>query len=695
MRSMRKVTGLVAVVTVGAVGLAMAAPSQAASPPVVHSGVVNATPGLSPNVLDASVTALTQVGSTVIIGGGFSSVSNPGSSTIVRQPFLAAYDTNTGLLVPNWSPVLDGPVTSLVPDGQGNVYVGGRFRSVNHIGGKVALLKVADGTSVAGFSAAPLNGAVSDMALIPADPDVPGDLGRLFVGGSFTTASAQARGGLAALVPGTGLLVPNYTMPFLTGHHNFDVVPGASQGSTGAENVALNPAGNRLIVDGNFRTVTDGAGPAARDQIVSINISPTGATVDRNWNTSVYTPTCNKKFDSYVRDVAWSPDGSFFVVGTTGGYTGTPPSGTWCDSVNRFDASSAGTAVMPRWTDRTGGDSIYSVAVTSAAVYAGGHQRWMNNDHGQDRPGPGAVPRPGLAALDPRTGVPLAWNPGRNPRGNGAELIYPTADGLWVGSDTDWIGNFHYKKPKLAFFPLEGGAPVPSDDLGNPTKIYIGGSSGNSFTARAFSPTTGTAGAPTAQTSGAAIPWSSVRGAFLLNGRLWFGLSNGTFAVRSFDGTTFGPALNVDPYRDPAWAAVASGSKTPAGDPIPYGGTKSELYGVMSSVTAMFYSNGAIYYTRTGNARLLRRSFSPDPIPSTAPNSVLGGVIGATEQVVATTGFTGVGGMFLADGKLYFAGSDGKLRSVAFLNGAASGPSVPVTAAGSGWRGKAVFTSPN
>ncbi len=82
----------------------------------------------------------------------------------------------------------------------------------------------------------------------------------------------------------------------------------------------------------------------------------------------------------------------------------------------------------------------------------------MNNPTGADSPGPGAVPRPGVAALDPDTGLPLAWNPGRAPRGAGTWTLFATPDGLWMGSDTDYVGNYQYKRGKLAFFPLAGGA---------------------------------------------------------------------------------------------------------------------------------------------------------------------------------------------------------------------------------------------
>jgi hypothetical protein len=61
------------------------------------------------------------------------------------------------------------------------------------------------------------------------------------------------------------------------------------------------------------------------------------------------------------------------------------------------------------------------------------------------------VPRSGIAALDPANGLALSWNPGRNPRGEGVFALVPTATGLWVGSDTDYIAGQY--RAKLAFMP--------------------------------------------------------------------------------------------------------------------------------------------------------------------------------------------------------------------------------------------------
>ena len=84
------------------------------------------------------------------------------------------------------------------------------------------------------------------------------------------------------------------------------------------------------------------------------------------------------------------------------------------------------------------------------AVYVQGHQRWLDNPFGRDSAGPGAVSRPGIGAIDPVTGKATSWNPTKE-RGVGGKDLYVTSQGLWVGSDTNYIGGeFH---PRLALMP--------------------------------------------------------------------------------------------------------------------------------------------------------------------------------------------------------------------------------------------------
>ena len=131
-----------------------------------------------------------------------------------------------------------------------------------------------------------------------------------------------------------------------------------------------------------------------------------------------------------------------------------------CDSAARFETAGAGRH-RPTWVQRTGGDSLYAVAVTGAAVYVGGHQRYLDNPYGSDAkgPGPGAVSRLGIGAVSPTTGRALAWNPTRA-RGVGVRAFLVTPRGLLVGSDTDQLG--HEYHGRIGMFPLsipESAAP--------------------------------------------------------------------------------------------------------------------------------------------------------------------------------------------------------------------------------------------
>ncbi|WP_370618062.1 PKD domain-containing protein [Mumia qirimensis] len=457
-RRLRLVLSLLVSAAVIAVGVEAAQTTATAAAPQ-HDKVVSDALPMTPAVNDGSVQAIAQVGSTVIVGGDFTSVTPVGGAATTRN-YVMAFDKATGQLVPGFAPELNGDVTEVIAGPTPtSVYIAGRFTRVNGSpASHVALLDVSTGALASGFRAAPTNGVVNSLLLRG---------NQLVVGGFFTTAATEPRGGIAAVDATTGALSP-YLNHQLTDRHN-DSGSGAV-GPVGVRDMDITPDGSRLVAIGNFKNA-DGL---PRDQIVMLSLGESASTVTADWRTRRYEPYCyNWAFDSYMRGVSVSPDGSYFVVATTGG----PNGGTLCDTAARFEVAATGAEIQPTWVDHSGGDTLWGVAVTEQAVYVGGHQRWMNNSLGSDSSGAGSVPRPGLSALDPTTGVPLAWNPGRNPRGAAVYALYPTTDGLWMGSDTEYVGpNYRYRRPRLAFFPLATGKAKASDSVASlGATAFLGG----------------------------------------------------------------------------------------------------------------------------------------------------------------------------------------------------------------------------
>jgi hypothetical protein len=456
----RKSIRYVAVPLALAVATAVAAVT-AAGAAVQQGNVVTAVPSTAtPNIANGTTMAITKVGSRIITGGDFTQVTNQGDSTVLSRPYILAFDVTTGLVDTSFLPVLNGQVNALLPGPTDDtVYIGGKFTSVNGVTRRdLALIRTTDGSLVTSFVPPALNGAVNTL-------DKSGN--RLFAGGIFTTAATIAHGGLVTVDATTGALDPFLNVQ-LTGHHNYDGT-GASAG-VGADALRVSPDGTMLAVIGNFKNA-DGLD---RDQFVLVSLTGAAATI-ANYETDTLKAVCSRNaFDSWVRDIDFAPDGSYFVIVGTGG----PHAGQACDSAMRFDSNKTGTGITPTWIDFTGGDTLLSVAVTGSAVYVGGHQRWMNNSFGADSAKQGAVARPGLAALDPVSGVPLTWNPGRNPRGSGADVIFADSDGIYVGSDTDYIGNAHYLRGKIAYFPLAGGYTPPAGATATvPGHVVLAGAS--------------------------------------------------------------------------------------------------------------------------------------------------------------------------------------------------------------------------
>jgi hypothetical protein len=421
------------------------------------SAVVAAVPSaLTPHVMNGSVNALVQIGSRIVAAGTFTSVSPAAtyadpSDDVVRDRIFA-FDATTGAIDPTFDPDLGGAANSLTTDGT-YVYVGGAFTSVGGDTGLKRVVKLtAAGAVVPGFKAVP-NAPVNEVVARG---------GRLYAGGAFTSVKSgkvtTARSALAALDPVTGAVLPGVDVAF-TGV--YDPATNNAGGTTNIARFDVLPDGSRLAAVGNFDTV----GGLRRAQVAVLDTSGATATV-APWATTRFDRDhndCAGVFDTFTRDVDFSPDGSFFVVSTTGAFAGGAYSGTMCDSVSRWETASTGND--PSWTAYTGGDTTYGVAVTGAAVYVGGHMRWQNNPFQGDQAGPGAVAREGVAALDPLNGLPLSWNPGRT-RGVGAQALLATSTGLWVGSDTTRFAN--RTRGRIAYLPLAGGttvAPTPAASL--------------------------------------------------------------------------------------------------------------------------------------------------------------------------------------------------------------------------------------
>ena len=159
--------------------------------------------------------------------------------------------------------------------------------------------------------------------------------------------------------------------------------------------------------------------------------------------------------------------------------------------------------------------------------------------------------------------------------------------------------------------------------------------------------------------------WTNVRGAVMVGRTLYYGMTDNLLYKRSFDGVNFGARRPGRPVPRPALGdasrpvAVRTVRRTTACCPT--------WYSQLSGVTGMFYANGKLYYTRSGQTSLFWSWFSPDS-----------GAVNPTDNTVAGGNITWAStkGMFLDGNTLYVVNStNGQLLKIRFVNGAPSGTS--------------------
>lgn len=401
-------------------GTTPAALADPAHPRVVSDNPVDYTP----HVLDGTVWAITVVGDTVVVGGSFTKVADSRRSVTYNRRNIFAYGLRDGAIRP-FAPSVDGAVYALATGPSSTVLMGGSFKTVNGAAQRGLARVTLAGARVAGFTARINWGDVRALVVRGT---------RLYAGGTFSAINGVSRVALARMNSSTGALDTAFDAKLSA--------PGLAR--TRVEHFDVTPDGRKLIAIGAILK----AGTMPRAQIVMFDVGGTGAQLT-NWYTEAYKPQCMKGFDTYLRQVKFSPDGRYLVVVATG--RASSPT-LLCDSAARFEVAGLGRH-NPTWVQRTGGDSLYAVAVTGAAVYVGGHQRYLDNPLGSDAkgPGPGAVSRVGIGAVHPATGRALPWNPTRA-RGVGVRAFVSTPLGLLVGSDTDQLGKEYHGR--IGMFPL-------------------------------------------------------------------------------------------------------------------------------------------------------------------------------------------------------------------------------------------------
>lgn len=635
-----------AVSVVSAVMVMTFVQSAAADPSVFHDRLLvsNPTNG-TPRILDGGrgdgVKAFAQIGNTMYVGGEFTQVSESSGPTITRN-HIFSFDVNTGAISNSFVPQLNGKVESIQPAPDGlSVFVGGYFTTVNGQNAKrIAKISTSNGQLVGGWTANVTTGSrVMDMSISG---------NRLFIGGEFSKVNTQTRTNLAALDVNSGALDGSVNL-------TFDGVQSGTRRRI--QRMDISPDGDTIVAIGNFATVNG----LDRRQVVVINVGSNPASV-ANWQTDRYKNSCSSTFDTYMRDVDIDPSGTYFVIATTGAFFGGATSGVLCDTVTRWELNQSGSGLQPNWIDYSGGDSIWSVLSTGHAIYMGGHNRWMNNAFAGDSAGPGSVPRVGTAALDPLNGLPLDWTATREPRREGVFKLLATSTGVWWGSDSCCIAGERHER--LAHLPVAGGTVVPPPSVFHlPDELWNSAFSAGSVTALDHRSYSGSTFGSTSSLNTPAVDWSATRGAFVTNGRLYYGRSDGTFRVRSFDGSSLGAESTIDLH-----------------------GLNSSHF-PLANVTGMFLDQGRLYYTVAGNSNLFYRYFSPSWDMTGAQTFT---VNGSAEFDWGT-----VAGMTMVDGNIYVGRANGNLDRIGFSNRlpvggsrtTVSGPGID----GQNWRSRGLF----
>ena len=149
-------------------------------------------PGTTAEEIDVEVQAFTQSGQNMYVGGNFKYVQKDAAGTAqVTQPYLAAFDINTGELVSGFKPVLNEQVRALTTLPDGTVVAGGDFSSANgQAATGVVALDPATGKTKSGWSVSIQNRITGGTVRVRS---LEVDGGWVYIGGALTHVAGGSR----------------------------------------------------------------------------------------------------------------------------------------------------------------------------------------------------------------------------------------------------------------------------------------------------------------------------------------------------------------------------------------------------------------------------------------------------------------------------------------------------------------------
>lgn len=407
---------------------------------VLSSGAFDT--GFRPTITGGRVETLAMSGTTLLVGGGFTSVNS------TTRNHLAALDPQGALL--SWNPnVTGGPVQSIAIDGAtSTAYIAGAFNSVSgqtrNKGAAVPLgaRPASAGTCLASYDA-------TECAPTGFDPNVAGyavfDLAvdnansTVYLAGEFTSVGGSAHARLAAVDSATGALDTGWDP------------------SPDGQVMTVTVDGSRVYAGGYFGTIAG----ESRGWVASF--ATTGVHAIDAWNPNAAMGAgCQCGDGVYDIQVV---GGTTYLAGNFWSLGGVPR--------NRVGAVDTTTGIATSWNphvgdrDNGGATTVWSIAVAGTKTMFGGTFKWV-----------GGMRRDHVAAIGP-DGVLTDWAPAVN----------GSVSSFGVLGDTIYmVGGFSringQPRQLAAAVKMDGTLmpwnPLPSGDrpvmvVTAPGKVYIGG----------------------------------------------------------------------------------------------------------------------------------------------------------------------------------------------------------------------------